>query len=55
MHCATAAQVCIVINEAAAKSSADPENAVMANMWAAYQVAQNLPAAATYIFSMPTE
>jgi uncharacterized protein (UPF0248 family) len=41
-HCATAAKVCIVINEAASKSSDDPENAaVMASMWAAYQAAQN--------------
>jgi hypothetical protein len=50
-HCATAAQVCIAITEAAAKSSADPENAAaLATMWAAYQVAQNLPAATTYLF-----
>jgi hypothetical protein len=48
-HCATAAQVCTVLNEAASKSSDDPENAaVMATMWAAYQAAQT--PAATYIF-----
>jgi len=41
-HSATAAQVCVVLNEAALKSSDDPENAaVMASMWAAYQAAQD--------------
>jgi hypothetical protein len=41
-HCSTAAKVCIVLNEAASKASADPENtAAMASMWGAYQAAQN--------------
>jgi uncharacterized protein (UPF0248 family) len=41
-HCATAAKICIVLNEAASKSSADPENAAaMASMCAAYQDAKN--------------
>jgi hypothetical protein len=50
-HCATAAQVCTVLNEAASKSSDDPENAaVMASIWGAYQTAQNMPPASTYTF-----
>jgi hypothetical protein len=41
-HCATAAQVCTVLNEAASQQASDPEHtAAMANLWGAYQAAQN--------------
>jgi hypothetical protein len=40
-HCATAAEVCIVLNEAASKSSEPKDAAAMATLYGAYQVAQN--------------
>jgi hypothetical protein len=41
-HCATAAQVCTVLNEAASRQASDPEHtAAMANLWGAYQAVHN--------------
>ena len=40
-HCATAAEVCIVLNEAASKSSEPEDAAAMATLYGACQVAQN--------------